>query len=1159
MKRIFGRITIFFVSLVLYFGISALVLAIDSAEKPVFHIPRLDGITIDGMVEDWGDYGFRVDFIAAPDGRVLPVDDFDVKFRLGWNEQGLLVCADVRDDVAREHESPSRLWQRDCVELFLSGSVGSTHRYQVVVASGRDPQYQKKRVRIYDWRLPEQKTEELTAQVETQFRSNGYIVEAMLPWSHVGVTPGLGCEPGFQFVANDYDGPGDTSGSLRVTWFPAEGPGSPLNMYSLRLSETPSERVFFRVQRDIALEEYIITIQGTDELMDKSLVLKSENKTILRSKMEGKAGRAHRILRLDTETYPDFWPQIEVIVGETVVDKYETLPALDTILRRYIEALGGRETIARLWTRVCKGQFIDDLSWQDPQIKSYELKAYAQIPDKWKTSVQTEKGSEQNGFDGAIGWKLNADRIERDDRARQSWMGYLLNPQGFLRINEYFPGMKLLGKEILDGKEVYLVGSSYGSGAQNRLSFDAETGLLIRIGQHWTFEDYREVDGVRFPFRIATSRKGGESYFSFETIKHNVSIDPAEFSMPDHEDVFAEAFEGLEESQVLPLLKCEGLTYTHEDMNVPVKDGRFLHDFIVEHGYKRGLEIGTFTGYSTLWMGLGFQKTGGQILTIEIDQSYGEIAQENFQKAGLENVIESRIKDALMEIPQIEGTFDFVFIDAWKPDYLKYLSLLRDRMRPGGAIIAHNVTNYARDMKDYLDVIKNDPGLETTFNEISAEGMAISLVKSGSIDRMAKGKSGLFTVEELREDFLQITEHMKKGRSILYRFTDKPSFDQYVKDQFAKIDKPMSFREFYSIVSPLLAKIGCGHSSLWLPKGYWKNVAPKLMPLRLVFLKGKAYAWGHYKKVEGIPEGIEILSINGKQIPEILDALKANISADGYMDSRKLYKINQAPSFFYGLQFGYPDKFRFVYRLSDWSTPKSFECASVDLKTIEDAEAEINTTEFNPLDFTLDLEILEKRETAVLTIRSFVYYENPEKFNHFIDEAFGKMFDSKIKNLILDLRNNGGGNPFCTSHLFSYLIPEPLPYFAKEYGKYARLAKPIPPAEKAFHGNLVILINGGCFSSTPHLCALLKYHKIGMFIGTEAGGTYTCNGAAQEIKLANTGAIVVINRRSFAAAVDGFPDDRGILPDHHVMPHIDDLIEGRDVQKDCALKMVQNF
>jgi len=437
-------------------------------------------------------------------------------------------------------------------------------------------------------------------------------------------------------------------------------------------------------------------------------------------------------------------------------------------------------------------------------------------------------------------------------------------------------------------------------------------------------------------------------------------------------------------------------------------------------------------------------------------------------------------------------------------------------------------------------------------------GISLILLGFGLYPQEKDGVPLLFSVEDLQADFKQIQELLEKGHSILYKFVDKTAYDRLVKEQYAKIDKPMSLAEFYKIVAPTFAKIGCGHSSLWLPKGYWKKLSPKLMPLRLVFLDGRAYVWRFYRKMEDIPEGVEILSVNGIPVSEVLDALKANISADGHMDSRKLHKINQAPSFFYGLQFGFPEKFSFIYRLSDRSEPRSFVCESVDLETVQAAGAEINTTEYNPLDFTLDLEILEHSDTAVLTIRSFVYYENPQKFNDFIDEVFAKIDRLKIKNLVIDLRNNGGGNPFCTSHLFSYLIQEPLPYFAKEYRRYETLASPILPAERTFQGRLFVLINGGCFSSTPHLCALLKYHKIGTFVGTETGGTYTCNGATREVKLRHTGAIAVVSRRPYAAAVDGFPDDQGILPDHRVTPCIEDLIEGRDVQKEYALRLISH-
>lgn len=78
----------------------------------------------------------------------------------------------------------------------------------------------------------------------------------------------------------------------------------------------------------------------------------------------------------------------------------------------------------------------------------------------------------------------------------------------------------------------------------------------------------------------------------------------------------AEMFEGrtkgIDNPKILPMLKLKDLTYEHGDMNIPIRDGRFLHDLILKHGYKRGLEIGTYNGYSTLWFGLAFQKTGGQ-------------------------------------------------------------------------------------------------------------------------------------------------------------------------------------------------------------------------------------------------------------------------------------------------------------------------------------------------------------------------------------------------------------------------------------------------------------------------------------------------------------------------------------------------------------------
>jgi len=187
----------------------------------------------------------------------------------------------------------------------------------------------------------------------------------------------------------------------------------------------------------------------------------------------------------------------------------------------------------------------------------------------------------------------------------------------------------------------------------------------------------------------------------------------------------------------------------------------------------------------------------------------------------------------------------------------------------------------------------------------------------------------------------------------------------------------------------------------------------------------------------------------------------------------------------------------------------------------------------------------------------FPYYQARDKFKSFIDESFGRIRRAGVQNLILDLRDNGGGDPFCTTHLLSYLEPRPVPYFTRVYPNgYESFAEPIPRAAGAFSGKLFVLINAGCFSSTGHFCALLKYHKIGTFIGTETGGTYECNDASREIHLKNTRLRLFIARITFTAALQGIPRYKGIVPDISVEPGISDHLSGKDPVKERALAII---
>jgi hypothetical protein len=139
-----------------------------------------------------------------------------------------------------------------------------------------------------------------------------------------------------------------------------------------------------------------------------------------------------------------------------------------------------------------------------------------------------------------------------------------------------------------------------------------------------------------------------------------------------------------------------------------------------------------------------------------------------------------------------------------------------------------------------------------------------------------------------------------------------------------------------------------------------------------------------------------------------------------------------------------------------------------------------------------------------------------------------------------------------------YLEHEPVPYFAEPYGRYAEFANPIPLTEKRFTGNLYTLLDGRCFSTNGHFCALLKYHKIGKFIGTGSGATYTCNaGRDLMVRLNNTRFMLYFGRTPFAVAVEGMNKREPIKPDYPVHETIQDMLDGRDLYMETALKLIE--
>ena len=164
-----------------------------------------------------------------------------------------------------------------------------------------------------------------------------------------------------------------------------------------------------------------------------------------------------------------------------------------------------------------------------------------------------------------------------------------------------------------------------------------------------------------------------------------------------------------------------------DQLAVSEEDGRFLRVMIASSGAKHALEIGGAYGYSAIWMGLALRDTGGRLTTIEYDAARAKLAAAHVRAAGLADVVTVIAGDAFAEIPKLEGALDFVFLDAWKRDYKRFLDLMLPRLAPRGLFLAHNVVNKQSEMRDFLDAIKTDPRLFTTIVTPSSEGMSVSV------------------------------------------------------------------------------------------------------------------------------------------------------------------------------------------------------------------------------------------------------------------------------------------------------------------------------------------------------------------------------------------------------------------------------------------------
>jgi caffeoyl-CoA O-methyltransferase len=163
-------------------------------------------------------------------------------------------------------------------------------------------------------------------------------------------------------------------------------------------------------------------------------------------------------------------------------------------------------------------------------------------------------------------------------------------------------------------------------------------------------------------------------------------------------------------------------------LNVTTREGRVLRQLAEAVGAKRVVEVGTSSGYSTIWLAMGVRAAGGKVFTHEIDPEKVKLASANFKKAGVDDLITIVEGDAHETLKRQKEPIDVVFLDAEKKGYVDYLAKLLPLVRPGGLILGHDMHRPMPDPR-YIEAITTNPNLDTSFIMMESFGISMSVKK----------------------------------------------------------------------------------------------------------------------------------------------------------------------------------------------------------------------------------------------------------------------------------------------------------------------------------------------------------------------------------------------------------------------------------------------
>jgi C-terminal processing protease CtpA/Prc len=447
-------------------------------------------------------------------------------------------------------------------------------------------------------------------------------------------------------------------------------------------------------------------------------------------------------------------------------------------------------------------------------------------------------------------------------------------------------------------------------------------------------------------------------------------------------------------------------------------------------------------------------------------------------------------------------------------------------------------------------------------------------------------------------------EIVETSHTGMYLYTSETEFDSLFSVAEKKIsdNKIKNARQFYNLLAKLHTKLRCGHSNMFPTKQMFSEIdssSQAFFPYKVKFIKDTLVVADNYGDIK---KGTQIISINNKSIKEITDDAFLIISSDGYNTTLKYHELDKDFAIKYFLLYGPTSEFSIKIKPYHTNATEEIKVTGIKGKELPD-ENEENTK-------PVDLQFIDDK-TALLTIRTFETEtnKNQKKFFKFLKSSFKQIKEKDISTLIIDIRENGGGDDGNDMELASYLINKPfredkyrklntidLPLYPeylhqswyqlmgvpknksadaiktkmhsqllKEFYKaddnhYYFKEKAIikrEPQEYLFTGKTYILISGNVFSGGALFSALVRDKTDAIFVGEETGGGYYRHTGTIPLiyELPNSGIIfsifIVINEQDVEQKL--VPNGRGIIPQIEIYPSVKDFVEGKDTVLDFII------